>query len=87
MEKINYTKNLLILNNNQEEREYLYNLFSKVGYAYSASTLEKAISFLESNNINVIIVKDSMAHYSSLKGLLKKNNKHPYHRKRGKKSK
>ncbi len=72
MDRINYTKNLLILNNNQEERKYLYNLFSKVGHAYSASTLEKTISFLESNNINVIIVKDSMAHYSSLKGLLKK---------------
>jgi len=72
MEKINHTKNFIILNNDKEEREHLCNLCSEVGSVYSASTLEKAISFLESNNINAIVVKDSMAHYHSLKGLFKK---------------
>jgi len=64
--------NILILNDNPQERELLQRICSSAGTVYLASTLAQAISFLESKNIHVLVVNSRFASYSSLKGLLNK---------------
>ncbi len=64
--------NILILNKNPEERALLDKLCGKIGTVHSSSNLERAISFLESIDFNVLVVDCSLASYLSLKGLLEK---------------
>ena len=64
--------NIIIINKNPQETEFLSKFCQELGSVQSASSLEEAITLLESNNCNLAIVDSGMAEYSSLKGLFKK---------------
>lgn len=63
--------NILILNKNSQERDLIAQFCQEIGTVLSATTMEEAISFLESNNCNLAVVDSVLAKYSSLKGLFK----------------
>lgn len=65
--------NILILNSNPKETEFLSIICASLGTVYSSSDLPEAIGLLEAINIHVLVVHSSFARYSSLKGLLKKS--------------
>jgi len=60
-----------VLNNNAKETELLSEFCSAFGVVKRASDIPQAISHLESINFNVLVVDQSLAHYSLLKGLFK----------------
>lgn len=64
--------NILIFNQNPEERERLNKLCSLVGKVNTADNIEKTIALLESIPFEVAVIDHSLAHYSSLKGLFPK---------------
>ncbi|HUU51700.1 MAG TPA: diguanylate cyclase [Candidatus Heimdallarchaeota archaeon] len=63
--------NILILNNNPQETDYISDLCSTSGVVQRASDIPRAISHLESRDFNVLVVDQGLAHYSLLKGLFK----------------
>ncbi len=65
-------RNILILNENAEERAHLDLLCSEVGIIYAASNFEKAGGVLKSQNINVLVIDYHQASYPSLDALLNK---------------
>ena len=64
--------NILILNDNPEEKELLQSICSTVGTTHSVTNLPDAISLLESTSFQVLVVDSRFASYFSLKGLIKK---------------
>lgn len=63
--------NILILNKNSQEIDLIAQFCQEIGSVISATTLEEAISLLESNNCNLAVVDSALANFSSLKGLFK----------------
>lgn len=64
--------NILVLNEDPEQRAHLDKLCVEVGTVYASSDFETAGEVLKSKNINVLVVDRSLASYPSLNALLKK---------------
>jgi len=64
-------QNILILNRKSEEVDVLKKLCSQVGLVYIASTTREAITLVEKIEFNVLVVDESLAEYSSLRGLFR----------------
>jgi len=64
---------ILTLNENPQETELLDSFCRIVGTVYHTSYSKNATALLETVDFDVLVVSASLASYSSLKGLLKKN--------------
>jgi diguanylate cyclase (GGDEF)-like protein len=64
-------QNILILNRKSEEVDVLKKLCSQVGLVYIASTTREAVTLIEKIEFNVLLVDESLAEYSSLRGLFR----------------
>ncbi len=64
-------KSILILNPTSEDAEYLSNRARKFGTVSSTSTLQDAISHLETKDYQILIVDKAFARYAYLKGLFR----------------
>jgi diguanylate cyclase (GGDEF)-like protein len=62
-------QNILILNPLPEEIEILKKLCSQLGTVYVSTSKEETISWIEKNEIDVLVVDEAFAEYSCLKGL------------------
>lgn len=69
--KIPSKTNILVLNSDPKETELISDLCSALGVVKRASDIPQAISHLESIDFNVLVVDQSLARYSLLKGLFK----------------
>ena len=63
--------NILILNSDSKETDYISDLCSTSGVVQRASDIPQAISHLESKDFNVLVADQYLARYSLLKGLFK----------------
>jgi len=64
-----FENNILILNSNVKEAEFIKKLSVPKGRVYTSLSVEKTIPLLENTSFNVAIIDASIAHYSQLKGL------------------
>ncbi len=64
-------QNILILNQNPEQVDLLKKLCSQIGSVYIASDTKQAISLVEKIDFNVLVADESLAVYSSLRGLFR----------------
>lgn len=64
-------QNILILNQNPEQVDILKKLCSQIGSVYIASDTKQAISLVEKIDFNVLVADESLAAYSSLRGLFR----------------
>jgi diguanylate cyclase (GGDEF)-like protein len=64
-----FENNILILNSNVKEAEFIKKLSAPKGRVYTSLSIEKTITLLENTSFNVAIIDASIAHYSQLKGL------------------
>ncbi len=64
-------QHILILNKISEEAANLKKLCSQLGSVYIASSIEETIALVEKIEFNVLVVDESFARYSSLKGLFR----------------
>jgi len=69
--EIVFENNILILNSNVKEAEFIKKLSISKGNVYTSVSIEKTITLLENTSFNVAIIDNSMAHYSQLKGLFR----------------
>ncbi len=65
-------KNILILNENPEEVHLLQEICDSEGTLFTAQDLKKAILILESGDVHLLVVDESLANYPTLRGLLKR---------------
>ncbi|MFB0564450.1 MAG: diguanylate cyclase [Candidatus Aminicenantaceae bacterium] len=63
--------NILILNKSSHETELIHKFCQSIGTVYSTVNLDEAISIIESQTCNLVVVDASLASYASLKGLFK----------------
>ena len=64
-------QHILILNKISEEAAKLKKLCGQLGSVYIASSIEETIALVEKIEFNVLVVDESFAKYSSLKGLFR----------------
>ena len=64
-------QNILILNQNPGQVDLLKKLCSQIGSIYIASDTKQAISLVEKIDFNVLVADESLATYSSLRGLFR----------------
>jgi diguanylate cyclase (GGDEF)-like protein len=64
-------QNILILNQNPDEVDLLKKLCSQIGSVYIASNTKQVVSLVEKIDFNVLVADESLASYSSLRGLFR----------------